>query len=374
MPKNKNLLALNKVGQSIWYDNLSRDILGSGELASLVEQGVSGLTSNPTIFKKAIADTNDYDQEISSLIQKFSDPEDICEELMVQDVAAAADLLLPVFHQHSGDDGFASIEVSPRLAHDTDGTVTAAKRIWSKLSRPNAMIKIPATEEGIPAIRQTLAEGINVNVTLIFSPDEYQKVIDAYLDGLQEAKSNGNDISKIRSVASFFVSRVDAACEKEIDKKIISGILQEANKERYLGKVGIANSKVAYMLYNKALTSEKYISLKQSGATMQRPLWASTGTKNDAFSKVLYIEELAGNNTVNTVPPATLSALMEGAVIEPRLHEGLEQAQELLSQLSRDGVDLGSILSTLLEQGVDSFSQSYDQLTAALTQKLKAIG
>ncbi len=373
MAKNSQIGALNKVGQSVWYDNLSRDVLKSGELSSLITAGVSGLTSNPTIFKKAIADSTNYDADIAQLGKKGLSADDICEELMVGDVAAAADLLKSTFLATKGDDGHASIEVSPTLAHDTAGTVVAAKRLWKKLDRSNPMIKIPATAEGLPAIRQVIAEGINVNVTLIFSVDVYKKVADAYLSGLEDRVAAGKEISSIASVASFFVSRVDAICEKSFDSLVKSGKALEADRAKFFGKVGIANSKLAYAAYEEIFTSSRFAELKKKGARVQRPLWASTGTKNPVLSPVLYVEELAGKDTVNTMPPATLKALMEKATIGPRLHSGLPEAKELLSVLGNLGIRLNELLLDLQKEGVKSFAESYKELTDSIEKKRSAV-
>ena len=266
MSKNKSILALNELGQSVWYDNLSRDVLRSGELKSLIDTGVSGLTSNPTIFKQAIADTNNYDADMTSAELKALGTEALCEELMLKDVAAASDLLRPVYDATNAGDGYASIEVSPYLAADCNTTIEAARRLWGKLKRPNIMIKIPATPECIPAIKTCISEGINVNVTLIFSKKVYEDVVEAYISGLEERAKKGESVAKIASVASFFVSRVDAIVEKSIDAQIAAGKATAQDKERYTGKVGVANSKLAYMAYEKLFTSPRFKALKDKGA------------------------------------------------------------------------------------------------------------
>lgn len=371
MGKNSNIEGLNKLGQSIWYDNLSLAVLHSGELARLVEAGVSGLTSNPTIFKKAIADTSDYDAVARQLLARTAGTEELCEELMVRDVGAAADLLRPVYERTGAADGYASIEVSPFLAKDTAGTVEAARRLWGKLARPNIMIKIPATAECIPAIRTAISEGINVNVTLIFSEQVYREVAEAYISGLEARAAKGQPVAKIASVASFFVSRVDAICEKSLASLAESG--KKVDPQQFFGKVGIANSKVAYSAYKELFGSQRFGALAAKGAAVQRPLWASTGTKNPKLSPVLYVEELAGKDTVNTVPPQTLQALMGGMTVEARLEQGTKEARQLLAQLSEAGVPFAALLVELQGQGVELFADSYRELLASVEKKSAAL-
>jgi transaldolase len=368
--KNRQISALNELGQSVWYDNLSRDVLRSGELQSLIEQGVSGLTSNPTIFKQAIADTSNYDEDMKSQQLKDLSTEALCEELMIRDVAAAADLLRPTYDATAAGDGYASIEVSPNLAADAQGTVAAAQRIWKKLNRPNVMIKIPATPECIPAIQQTLESGINVNVTLIFSQHVYEQVAEAYIAALEARVKRGEDVRSISSVASFFVSRVDAIVEKHFDALVQGGTAQASERSRFLGKVGVANSKLAYESFEKLFGSPRFKMLQDGhGARVQRPLWASTGTKNPAFKAVMYVEELAGRATVNTMPPATVKALLSGGDIKPLLHTGLDAAKELLAWVNSLGLSVESLLKELQVAGVKSFAESYRELLASIDQK-----
>ena len=368
--KNPQIRALNELGQSVWYDNLSRDVLKSGELKSLIDGGVSGLTSNPTIFKQAIADTSNYDEDMRLESSRGLSTEDLCEELMLRDVAAAADLLRPIYDATAAGDGFASIEVSPYLASDGQGTLAAAKRLWSKLNRPNVMIKIPATPECIPAIEKTLEHGINVNVTLIFSEDVYKQVAEAYISALESRVARGEDVRSIASVASFFVSRVDAIVEKKMDALIASGKVSAGEREKFIGKVGVANSKLAYASFERLFGSERFKKLKDAhGTRVQRPLWASTGTKNPAFKAVMYVEELAGRDTVNTMPPATVKALMAGAEIGPRLHGGLEEARGLLSWVESNGLSMAALLHELQVAGVKSFADSYRDLLTSIDEK-----
>ncbi len=371
--KNPYILALNELGQSVWYDNLSRDVLRSGELQALINQGVSGLTSNPTIFKQAIADTSNYDDDMKAPGWAELSTEALCEELMVKDVAAAADLLRPIYDQTGAGDGYASIEVSPYLSADAKGTVDAAARLWKKLNRPNIMIKIPATPECIPAIQAVLEQGINVNVTLIFSTQVYDQVANAYISALEARAARGEPIKGVASVASFFVSRVDSSVEKAIDGCIKSGKASEGDREAFLGRVGVANSKLAYASFEKLFGGERFRPLRDKGGRVQRPLWASTGTKNPAFKPVMYVEELAGRDTVNTMPPATVKALIGGATVEPRLHAGLGEAKALVARLAAFGISFDSLLRDLQTAGVKSFSDSYAELLASIEAKRKAI-
>lgn len=371
--KNPQILALNELGQSVWYDNLSRDVLRSGELKSLIDQGVTGLTSNPTIFKQAIADTSNYDEDMKQPELKGLSTEALTEELMIRDVAAAADLLRPIYDQTSAGDGYASIEVSPYLAADGKGTVEAAVRLWKKLNRPNIMIKIPATPECIPSIQAVLEQGINVNVTLIFSTEVYEQVANAYISALEARVKKGEAVKNISSVASFFVSRVDSAVEKSLDELLKSGKIEASDKDAVFGKVGVANSKLAYERFEKLFGAERFKVLRDKGARVQRPLWASTGTKNPAFKPVMYVEELAGRDTVNTMPPATVKALLGGGTIEPRLHAGLKAAHELLAKLQSFGISFANVLRDLQVAGVKSFSDSYKELLGSVETKRQKI-
>lgn len=371
--KNPYILALNELGQSVWYDNLSRDVLRSGQLKVLIDQGVSGLTSNPTIFKQAIADTNNYDEDMRSNDLKGLDSEALCEELMLRDVAAAADLLRPTYDATGGGDGYASIEVSPYLAADCQGTIDAAVRLWGKLNRPNVMIKIPATAECIPAIQAVLEKGINVNVTLIFSKEVYEQVANAYIKALETRASRGESLRNISSVASFFVSRVDAIVEKSFDDLLKAGKVKASDKDLFFGKVGVANSKIAYASFEKLFSGDTFKGLKEKGARVQRPLWASTGTKNPVFKSVMYVEELAGRDTVNTMPPATVKALLAGADISPKLHAGAADAVKLISQVNAMGIATDALYVDLQKAGVKSFADSYKELLDSIEKKRKSI-
>lgn len=367
--KNTYLTQLRTLGQSVWYDNLSRDVLKSGELKSLIEAGVLGLTSNPSIFKKSIADSTDYDAAIKVLkANGITDKDEITESLMVEDVANAADLLIDIYNETKGVDGCASIEVSPFLAHDTNGTIESGIRLWKTLNRPNIMIKVPATQEGLPAITKLLEEGINVNVTLIFSTAVYMQVMDAYLTGLENRVKKGGDISKLASVASFFVSRVDSISEATLTAKIKEGKATQNDFDSFLGEVGIANSRLAYQAYEKVFSSDRFKALQAKNALVQRPLWASTGTKNPKFSPVMYVEELAGKNTVNTMPPGTLKSLMEKAVIRDALSCDYVEEHTLIDKL-KGFVDFDALLVELQVQGVKLFADAYTELLEAVSKK-----
>jgi transaldolase len=368
---NPTIEALNAQGQSVWYDNLSRDVLNSGELKALIDAGVSGLTSNPAIFKAAIADSTNYDAAMKSPELVGLETDALCEELMVQDVISAADLLRTVYDRTKGADGYASIEVSPVLAHDERATVAAAERLWKRIARPNLMVKIPATPEGIPAIRATLEKGINVNVTLIFSVPVYVQVANAYVEALKARHARGESIDRIASVASFFVSRVDAAVEKSLDAAAATG--KAIHREQFVGKVGIANSKLAYAAFEE-IFGTGFAALRAAGAMVQRPLWASTGTKNPAFSTTMYVEALVGRDTVNTMPPATVKATMaaNASTISGKLHQGLGEAQALVKQLEATGVSLPKILEDLQVVGVKLFADAYRELIESIEKKRRA--
>ncbi|MDZ4785947.1 MAG: transaldolase [bacterium] len=368
MLKNQNIATLNKIGQSIWYDNLSRDVVQSGELKNLIDAGVSGLTSNPTIFQKAISGSATYDSDIKKLLDQNKSVVEICEELMLADVTSAADLLKPTYDTTNGADGYASIEVSPLLAKDTKGTLNEALRLWSKLKRKNVMIKVPATKEGLPVITSLIAQGINVNVTLIFSVERYSEVMNAYLSGLEIRSNEGKDL-KVASVASFFVSRVDSICEKYFDELVNKKEAQASSKNLFFGKIGIANSKIAYAKFEEVFAEDRFSKLKAKGAWIQRPLWASTGTKNPAFSPVLYIEGLAGADTVNTVPPQTLAVLMQNLNAKDTIKDDLSKSKEIVNSIEKQGLNFSKLLVELEVAGLKLFADSYNSLIEDLEKK-----
>jgi len=361
------LKELGSQGQSIWLDYIRRNLLRSGELKRLVdEDGIRGVTSNPTIFEKAIAGSTDYDEALRALLaqEPNGDVEKLYEPLAIEDIQMAADVLRPVFDSTQGDDGYVSLEVSPHLAHDTAGTIAAAKRLRAAVNRPNLMIKVPATPEGIPAIEQLIADGLSINVTLMFSMAHYEAVARAYLKGLERCATPG----QVASVASFFVSRVDTM----VDKELAARGTPEANA--LLGKIAIANSKVVYRRFLEIFHGEGFAALRQRGARVQRPLWASTGTKNPAYSDVLYVENLIGPETVNTLPPDTINAFRDhGKIPGATVKEGFDEADRVLASLAALGIDLGAITEKLQVDGVAAFAASFDQLLAALETKRKSM-
>jgi transaldolase/glucose-6-phosphate isomerase len=359
------LVELGKVGQSVWYDQMERKLLTTGKLQRMIdEDDLRGLTSNPTIFEKAIGGSDDYDAQLRGLAAENKSREEIYDALVLQDIGDAADVFRPVFDKYQGLDGFVSIEVIPTLAADTANTIAEAKRIFAYLGRRNVMVKIPATPEGIPAIEESIANGININITLIFSNDVYAKVMEAYLRGLERRVEKGLPINDINSVASFFVSRIDTLADKQIEEKLKS--TGDPELEGLLGKVAIANAKLAYQLFKKIFNSERFTKLRQYGANVQRPLWASTGTKNPKYSDVLYVESLIGPQTVNTVPPATYEAFKDHGRVWLTLEENVEEAAEVIRKFHQKGFSLEAITRKLTEDGVKSFAESFESLLSTI--------
>ncbi|MBL0349659.1 MAG: transaldolase [Elusimicrobia bacterium] len=361
-------------GQSVWLDNITRGMLLSGELKTLIAQGVRGLTSNPTIFEKAIATGAEYDEPLRRLLAQKLTVEDIVERLVVEDIRGAADLFRPLYDRTSGEDGFVSIEVSPLHARNTDATLAEARRLWKWVDRPNVMIKIPATREGLPAIQRCLTDGININVTLIFSLERYDEVIQAYRAALESRAQQGLGVG-VASVASFFISRIDSSVDKLIQEKIQTS---PSAKEKdalleLLGKVAIANAKAAYRLFRKRFADEKFAALRTLGARPQRPLWASTGTKNPHYSDVLYLDQLIGASTVNTVPPATLAAFLDHGQVADTLEADADEALKALERLKAAKIDLRRVTETLEAEGVRLFAESYEKLLASLRAKKLAL-
>ncbi|HEV3156881.1 MAG TPA: bifunctional transaldolase/phosoglucose isomerase [Candidatus Baltobacteraceae bacterium] len=360
---------LAECGQSIWIDYIRRNMFSSGELQKLIDLGLRGMTSNPTIFEKAISGGTDYDEQLQRIAGTSDDPNIIFEALAIEDIRNALDAFRPLFDASQRSDGFVSLEVSPLLSDDTAGTVAAAKRLWAAVDRPNLMIKIPATPAGIPAITQTIAAGINVNVTLIFSIESYEAAANAYIAGLEQALSNGK-IDHIASVASIFISRIDTAVDKLLQEKIAQGKPLQA----LLGKAGIANVQLAYDRFRTIFGSERFLALRKRGAREQRPLWASTGTKNPAYSDLLYIENLVAPNTVNTVPPATLQALLDHGVVRPNAIEaGLSQAHPTMQAIEDAGISLSEVMQKLQLDGVALFADSYRTLLSAIEEKRRTL-
>ena len=355
-----------KLGQSIWYDNLRRGLLVSGEIAELIKTGVTGLTSNPTIFEKAISESSDYDEALMALAMKGHTAEEAFEELAVTDIRNVADLLRQVYDDTNGIDGYASLEVSPSLAHDTDATVVEALRLFAKLDRPNVMVKVPATPEGIPAIQQLIAKGVNINVTLLFDLEAYRNVRNAYSAGLEQLQASGGDLSKVASVASFFVSRVDTATDALLEAKIQNG---DSGFEYLLGKAAIANATLAYRDFRQTVSEQRFGSLQKNGAQVQRPLWASTGTKNPSYSDVIYIENLIGPDTVNTAPPATMANFLDHGKVKPTIADYIEEAEQVMADLENAGVSITEVTEKLLSDGVKSFTDSFNALIANVEEK-----
>ena len=365
---------LFKCGTSVWYDNISRELLQNGELKRMIEEwGVRGLTSNPTIFENALKNSNIYDSSIATLKASNPSAEQVFEELAIQDIAEAADLLRPIYDESEGVDGFVSIEVSPLLAADTKGTLEEAKRLNERLKRPNILIKVPGTPEGIPAVGTLLEEGINVNITLLFSVDNYISVAKTYCEALRARVEKGLPVDKMRSVASFFVSRVDSVMDKRLGEIIESsgGDSARADKARsLLGKFGIANSKIAYLCYKEIFEQDSFDDLRQKGALPQRPLWASTSTKNPDYRDVMYVESLIGPNTVNTMPHATLAATVDHAIVKETLLLEVEAAEAVAGELQALGIDVEKELADLQTEGVEKFSQSFASLIKTISEKL----
>lgn len=368
--------ALTDHGQAIWLDFLARGFIANGDLKALVDSdGVRGVTSNPSIFEKAIGGSDEYDGAISALLKERDRPVgDLYEALAVEDIQRAADALHSVYDGLQGADGFVSLEVSPYLARDTEGTIAEAQRLWKAVGRDNLMVKVPGTAEGVPAIRKLISEGISINITLLFSQKMYAEVLEAYISGLETFIANGGDPKRVASVASFFVSRIDTAVDSQLDSKIAAASGdQKKQLEALKGKVAIANAKLAYQHYKKVIASERWKKLAAKGAKVQRLLWASTGTKNKAYSDVLYIEELIGRDTVNTVPPATLDAFRDHGKPRDSLEEKIQDAEHVLADLAKAGISLDAITESLVDDGVKLFAEAFDKLLGAVAYKRAAI-
>jgi transaldolase / glucose-6-phosphate isomerase len=366
---------LRKQGQSLWLDNIRRQLITSGELAKLRDEGVSGVTSNPTIFEKAVSGSTDYDEALVHLVKAGHKPEEILWELMVEDIQAAADVYRSVYDETGGGDGYVSIEVSPVVAMDTEKTIAMAQDLHRRTNRPNVMVKIPATLPGLPAIRHMIGEGVNINVTLIFSTERYDAVVQAYQQGLEDLHKRGGDLSKVASVASFFVSRVDTKVDKILEAKIEAA---KDPKERQrlqslLSKAAIANSKMAYQHWKDLFAGDRWEHLKQAGARPQRCLWASTSTKDPRLPDTYYVEELIGPDTVDTVPPATLSAFREHGEARRSLDENVDVAKRQLEELEQLGIDMTQVTRQLEEEGVQSFAKSFDSLIQTLKDAARDI-
>jgi transaldolase/glucose-6-phosphate isomerase len=375
------LIEVQQYGQSIWYDNIRRGILTSGELKAMVDHdGLLGVTSNPSIFEKAVVGSDDYDGDLRALVAKgVCEAMDIYEGLAIEDIQLAADILHPVFERTGGRDGYVSFEVSPYLAADARGTVEYARRVHAMIGRENILIKVPATPEGMPAIRTLIGEGISVNVTLLFSVEAYEACANAYMDGLEDAAKAGRDLSKIASVASFFISRIDSLVDNRLGG-LLAGeedTVRRRRIESLQGRVAVANGLVAYARYHALVASERWQALAAQGATTQRVLWASTSTKNPDYPKLKYVEELMGADTVNTIPAATFAAYREEGQPAPTLQTDwdakLADANEVMAALAEVGVSIDDVTTELLEDGVRQFSDAFGGLLESVEKKRTAL-
>ncbi|MGH9190486.1 MAG: transaldolase [Acidimicrobiales bacterium] len=347
-------------GQSPWLDNLKRGYLSGGQLSRMVTNGIRGVTSNPTIFAKAISGSDDYDEQFRSLVKAGTTVENAYWAMVSDDIHAALDLLLPLHNRSGGGDGFVSIELAPALAHDTAESVAAARRLNDAIHHPNLLVKIPATAEGVPAVRQMISEGCNINITLIFSLERYGEVIDAYLSGLEACTT---DLSQVHSVASFFVSRVDAEVDRRLDQ------IGSPEAQALRGKAAVSQAKLAYRLFCQQFHGERWEALAARGARLQRPLWASTSTKDPSYPDTLYVTSLIGPDTINTLPEATIEAFEDHGTVACTLNQGVNEARLVMDRLAAVGIDLDDVGHTLEEEGVAAFAKSFDELLAALSDK-----
>lgn len=348
-------------GQSIWLDLLDREIMDSGKLQSLIDNDdLRGLTSNPSIFEKAITGSSDYDKDIAKFAKKENDNASIFFDLAISDIQRAADIFKPVFDKTHGKDGFVSLEVSPYLALDTDGTIEQVRDLWKRVDRKNVMIKIPGTKQGLPAIRECLREGINVNITLLFGLPRYREITEAFLGGLEDRLKEGNSIKEVASVASFFLSRIDV---------MVDPLLKEKNANNLVGKIAIASAKLANQIYLDMISSNRFKNLEAKGAQPQRVLWASTSTKDPSFSDVLYVETLIGRDTINTLPMETIDAFRDHGKVTDSLTEGIEDAGATLEELKKTGINIDEITRKLEEEGIEKFNKAYDKLIKSIADQ-----
>ncbi|HEY9713775.1 MAG TPA: transaldolase, partial [Chroococcales cyanobacterium] len=368
------LKELQKFGQSVWLDYIRRSLIQSGELKRMIdEDGLRGMTSNPAIFEKAIAGSTDYADFIKSFQGKGTEAPVVYEKLAVRDIQDAADLLLPVYKESKKRDGYISLEVSPFLANDTDATIAEAKRLWKDVERPNVMIKVPGTRAGLPAVKELISEGINVNVTLLFFQKTYEEFAQAYIEGLEAFEKKGGDVSGVASVASFFISRIDSLIDKQIEERLKQ--CKDENEKRLLesveGKVAIANGKLTYQKYKEIFNSERWNKLKNKGAMTQRVLWASTSTKNPKYPDTLYVDELIGPDTVNTIPPATYDAFKDHGHVAATLESDLDNARQVMESLEKLKISMKQVTDELVEQGVKLFCEPFQKLLDTVSEQLK---
>jgi transaldolase/glucose-6-phosphate isomerase len=365
-----------KQRQSPWLDFIRRNMLEDGGLRRYAEEdGIRGVTANPTIFEKAIGAGDDYDAQIADLVRQGVPTAELFEHLAITDIQHACDILRPVYDGSGGSDGFVSIEVSPEKAFETQASIDEAKRWWKNIDRPNLLVKIPGTEEGIPAIEECLAAGVNINITLLFAIEFYERVMEAYLKALERRIAAQQDVRNLNSVASFFVSRVDTATDKRLEAKIAaaSGDAERRKLESLLGKVAVANAKVAYRRFQEVFASERFKRVQRQGAKLQRPLWASTGTKNPKYSDILYVQELIGPDTVNTMPPQTIDAFRDHGVVRRTVDEDYDGALRVLDDLREAGISLREVTDELQREGVEAFSRSFDGIRKTTAEKADRI-
>src|SRR5438270_952830 len=370
------LVEIMKLGQSVWYDNIRRAMLTSGDLAKKIEEDdLRGVTSNPTIFEKAITGSTDYDEQLRQLVQAGKNVGEIYEELVVKDIGDAADILRPVYDKTDGIDGYISLEVNPGLAYKTQETIEEATRLFERLGRKNVMIKIPAAQEGLPAIEECIYRVITINMRMIFSIENYEQVAEAFIRGLERRAAEGQGVDHIASVASFFVSRVDTAIDKDLEYKArhAGSAEEKARLEGMLGKAAVANARLAYEKFKEIFHGPRFADLKSKGAQVQRCLWASTGTKNPNYSDVLYVDNLIGPETVNTVPPATYTAIRDHGRVALTLEEGLDECRALFDRLREVGIDIKAVTEKLQKDGLDAFVNSFDTLAESIESKRDAI-
>ncbi len=370
---NNPLIGLRELGQSVWLDNLSRKLILSGELKRLIEEeGMSGITSNPTIFQKAISGSTDYDESLRRMIDKgIKDEKGLFLGLAIEDVSNAADMLHPTYQSTDGLDGFVSIEVSPDLACNTDATIVEAERLFSTIGKKNILVKVPATRQGLPAIEQLTGEGVNVNITLLFSIKRYEKVMEAYLRGLEKRIRKGQPIHDIASVASFFVSRVDTLTDKLLEARL-SSATSEAEKNRMVslfGKAAVVNARLAYKKYQSIFSGKRFLALREKGGHIQRILWGSTGTKNPKYSDIKYVEELMAPDSINTLPETTIKAFKDHGQPKITISDHLEEAERLFPELKSIGIDIDEVTEQLEKEGVQLFSDSFFSLLKEIAQK-----
>lgn len=368
--KNNPILDLESFGQSIWMDYISRGTITSGQLQQWIERdGISGVTSNPSIFQKAITESDDYDESIRDLIPQGMTSEEIFRSLTVEDIQRVADLLRPTYDQTDGRDGFVSLEVSPTLAHDTTGTIAEARELWTLVDRPNAMIKVPATSAGLPAIRRLIGEGININITLLFGLRRYLSVADAYLGGLEMLADKGKTLKETASVASFFLSRIDTLIDPLLEEKMMGDNPRAGIAKRLHGQIAIASAQVAYEMYKEMFGSKRFMKLADKGARPQKLLWASTSTKNPSYTDTKYVEALIGPDTINTVPVETLNAYRDHGRPKQTLDQEVYKAYHLINRLPLVDIDLDAITQQLEHEGIEKFIKAFDQLMVALKEK-----